>query len=231
MKAKIIDIWDETHDVKTFRLIPEESMPFIPGQYLLLRIPEMPETRPFTFSNAPSERYIEVTVKRIHEFTTILHAKKPGDEVDIEGPFGEKLNFNESVVEDIVFIAGGSGITPFMSAIRYWKKRGLRNRIWLFYSNRSELDIIFKKELASFNVVIVHTLTEDVPSGWKGEKGRINEEMIVRYLDEPRHKLWFVCGPPPMVEAMRKILQTIGVPEQNWRIEDWQLPGKHDKEG
>lgn len=228
--GEIVEIREETYDVKTFRLKLDKTIKYIPGQYFLAYIGS--ESRPFTFSNIPEKDYIEFTVKKLGTFTAKLHSLKAGDNVNIEGPFGEKLNFDESITDDVVFIAGGSGITPFMSAIRYAVNKRLKNKFYLFFSNKTEKDIIYYKELEKIrrisNIKVIKTLTDNVPDGWKGETGRINRQMIERYVSEPKDKLWYLCGPPPMIKAIKQILLEMNIPEKRLRVEDWQIPGKHD---
>ena len=236
VSGEIIKIKEETYDVKTFRLKLTKSINFIPGQYCLVSITGNKEfegeTKPFTFANSPTEKgFIELTIKQIGKFTTALHSLRIGDKLKIEGPYGESLNFDKSIKDDIIFIAGGSGITPFISAIRYSIAKKLPNKITLFFSNRTEKDIIYKKELEEIknkDINVIHTLSQEVPEGGSGETGRINREMIEKYVKNPKEKLWYICGPPPMVNSIKEILLGMGIPQERLRIEDWQIPGKHD---
>lgn len=238
--GKITKIKEETYDVKTFRLKLPKRINFIPGQYCLVSFIDKKkfesDPRPFTFTNSPTEEgdFIELTIKKMGEFTTTLHNLKKGAKLKIDGPYGEALNFNNSIKDDIVFLAGGSGITPFISAIRYAIAKNLPNKMFLFFSNRTERDIIYEKELKRINketnnIKIIHTLTNGWPEDWDGETGRINREMIEKYVKNPKEKLllWYICGPPPMVEAMKNILvEEMGIPKDRLRVEAWQLPGK-----
>jgi len=233
--AEIIDIRKETHDVKTFRLTKPGDFSFIAGQYCLVSFIGKPEffeeSRPFTFSNDPTQKdFIELTIKEMGDFTQELFKLKKGDKLKIDGPKGEALNFDESI-KNIVFLAGGSGITPFISAIRYVISKNLPNKMILLFSNRTENDIIFKQELEKFNknnnnIKIITTLTDEVPDRWKGETKRIDKEMIKKYVEEPKKWFWYICGPPPMIKAMENILSSLNVPKEKLKIEDWQIQGK-----
>lgn len=231
-ECTIIEIIDETPDVKTFRLRPKTSIDFIPGQYLLLSMNG--EQRPFTFSSSPTEKeYFEITVKKMGKFTQTLHSILKGTSVTVDGPLGESLKFDETVKQDVVFIAGGSGITPFMSAIRYAVAKSLPNKSALFFSNRTEQDIIFRKELDEINkssktIKTIFTISDEISKDWKEESGRINQAMIEKYVKLPKKKLWYLCGPPPMIAAMKQILTDMKVPAKNLRIEEWQIRGKND---
>lgn len=231
LSATIISVRDETPDVKTFRLRKTKGFSFIPGQYCTVAIPQKfdGDTHPFTFSSSPTEPYLELTVKRMGTFTTALHALHTGDTLMVDGPHGDVLNFDESVKDDVVFLAGGSGITPFMAGIRYAIRKRLPNRLLLLFSNRTLQDIIYRQELAGIrekNITVVNTLTNKTQASWTGERGYITKAMIAKYINEPRHWLWYLCGPPPMIDSMKNILHEIGVDDKRVRIEPWQIPGK-----
>ncbi len=233
--GNIISIKDETHDVKSFRISKPEEFHFIPGQYCLLAFPDREEfsgiKKPFTFSNSPTDReYIELTITSMGRFTGELFSLNPGDRLEITGPFGEELNFHELIQSDIVFLAGGSGITPFMSIIRYIITRDLPNHIILFYGNKSVDDTIYYRELEDMNrtrdeIQTIHTLLEP-EEHWRGERGLIREEMITRYVRDPVHYLWYICGPPAMNSAMQKILSELNIPEESIRVDPWEIQGR-----
>ena len=233
-EGAIINIKVETHHVKTFVLKLGNKLSFVPGQYCMVSMPGneqfKKESRPFTFANAPDDEDIELTVKRTGAFTEAMHNLKVADILLLKGPLGEKLNFNDSVKDDVVFLAGGSGITPFVSAIRFAVSRNLPNQITLLYSNKTVDDIIYKDELEELskreNLTVINSLTKDIPQGWEGSRGRIDADMILSHVNQPNEKLWYVCGPPPMVEQLKKVIQELGVPDDKLRIEDWQIPEK-----
>lgn len=234
-EVELAEVRQETHDVKTFRFVRPEGLDFVPGQYCTLSFPDKfrDESRPFTFASSPGQKEMfELTIKKMGDFTSELFKLRSGDRMILKGPNGENLNFDGSVKEDVVFLAGGSGITPFMSAIRYASEKKLPNHMILFFSNRTDGDIIYRRELEglkSDNIKIVHTLSDEWPQNWEGERGRISREMIERHVESARGKLWYICGPPPMVSSMKGILVEIGVPDEMTRVEDWQLPGKGGK--
>ena len=233
--APLLSARDETHDVKTFRVGNPSKISFLPGQYCLVSLPDHPSfskiTKPFTFSHSPTEKeYLEFTIKKMGNFTSAMFDLKEGDQLEIKGPIGEDLTFEESIKEDIVFLSGGSGITPFMSMIRYCLTKALPNKLTLFYGNRTEKDIIYEKELSHLvekhpTLKVVHVLENPSPV-WQGERGLLRKELILKYENDPLKKLWYLCGPPPMVAAMKKILSEMAISEDNWKIEPWEIPGK-----
>jgi len=233
-EGRVAEIRDETHDVKTFAIEVTNKIDFIPGQYCMVSMPAneafQKEWRPFTFVNIPEDEYVELTVKRMGAFTKAMHRMHPGDKLRLKGPFGEQLNFDESIQDDVVFVAGGSGVTPFMSAMKFAVSRNMPNRIILLYSNKTVDDIICRDELDALgkrdNITVIYSLTKKIPEPWKGIRGRLNKDVILTHVDGPKEKLWYVCGPPPMVQSLKELLGDMGVPEERLRIEDWQVPGK-----
>jgi ferredoxin-NADP reductase len=233
--AEIVEIKQETHDVKTFVMKTGKNIAFVPGQYCIVSMPDhqefSDEARPFTFSNIPQEDHTEITVKKTGSFTGAMHQLQVGAKLRLKGPLGEELNFDESVKDDVVFVAGGSGITPFMSAIRYAVSKEMPNRIVLLNSNDSVDDIIYKDELDALsqneNITVTNTLSMSVPEGWHGLHGRIDKDMILAQIDQPAAKLWYVCGPPPMVQDLNDILLEIGLSEDKIKSEEWQILSKN----
>jgi len=238
VEGEIVGIRQETHDVKTFRIKLEGSLDYTPGQYCLVSIIDTDQDeldgvkRPFTFASPPGGKETQLTVKRLGQFTTALHNLTQGDKLKLYGPRGEALNFDESISKDIVFLAGGSGITPFMAILRYAVQEKLDNEFKLLFSNKTERDIIYRDELSDMseqdNITVIHTLDGDRSKDWKGETGHIDREMIEKYVTDVEKKLWYICGPPPMVDAMKRILKQMKIPAEKLRAEDWELPGKHD---
>jgi ferredoxin-NADP reductase len=235
--AKIENVKVETHDVKTFVLKPEETISFRPGQYFLVSIPShedlKDEWRPMTFTNLPWDSDIIFTVKRMGGFTRTLHELAVGARLRLKGPKGESLNFDESIKEDLVFLAGGSGITPCICIIRYVVAKDLPNQVVLLFSNKTTKDIIYREELDRLNrerrITVVHSLSREIPDDWKGERGRIESKMILRHIQRPEDKLWYLCGPPPMTDQLEQELKEMGVSSERLRAESWELPGKAQK--
>ncbi|MBR9690144.1 hypothetical protein GOV08_00480 [Candidatus Woesearchaeota archaeon] len=234
--SKIIELIDETHDVRTFRLKRPDALDFISGQFTLVSFVDSKDfegvSKPFTLASPPTEKnYVDFTIKKLGNFTQALFSLKIGEELGFVAPNGEALNFDDSVKDDIVFIAGGSGITPFISAIRYAVAKKMNNKILLLFSNKTVSDIIYKKELEKIegnneNITVVNTITNEEPPDETFEKGRVTEEMIKKYCGNLQTKSFYVCGPPAMVTGTNEILAKIGVSSGKIRFEQWMLPGK-----
>jgi NAD(P)H-flavin reductase len=103
----------------------------------------------------------------------------------------------------------------------------------LLFSNKSLQDIIYREEFDRLNqegrITVVYSLSKEIPDDWKGERGRIDGEMIRRHVDRPKDKLWYLCGPPPMTDQLEQELEGMGVSKERLRVESWELPGKAQK--
>jgi ferredoxin-NADP reductase len=137
-----------------------------------------------------------------------------GLEVEARGPFGQ-FYFDEGRHQRIVLLAGGSGITPMMSMLRYIDDRCLRTSVTLIYCVRSRRDVIFEQELTrlrrrlqEFRMVL---LLSQPDAGWNGPRGRVSRELIATHVDDLRAATFFLCGPPPFMESMREMLASLAV--------------------
>jgi ferredoxin-NADP reductase len=140
-------------------------------------------------------------------------ALKPGDTVEIDGPYGHFVLDEE---RPAVFVAGGIGITPLKGMMEYATDKTLPLEIVLLYSNRTPEEIAFRDEidaLAARNprLRVVHTITRPAP-GWKGRVGRIDEALLREALAGLREPKLYVCGLPKMVDDMLGHFAALGVP-------------------
>lgn len=212
-----------------FRMEPVEGkmLSFAPGHFVFLHILDQEGKtivkRPYSIASLPDEPYLELCIKMIGgELTGRLEKMGEGSVVGIEGPFGHFLYEGQS---NAAFVAGGTGIAPFISILRDIAKRKPKGRFMLFYSARTRKNIAYGEELARLerenpSIKVVITLTREEPEGWKGECGRIGEEMVCRYAD-PAEFDWWLCGPMPMIRAMKECLVKKGVEPKRIKIEGW----------
>jgi len=236
-KSKIVEIKDETPDVKTFVLKKPWGFSFIPGQYCLVSIVDNEKLKdakkPLTFSNSPTSGHLELTAKKMGDFTSELFNLEKGDKLHINGPLGDTFNFHKAIERPIVYLAGGTGVTPFMSAIRFVVAKKLKHDLTLIYGNLSPKDIIFRKELEEINekhanINIVFAVMQDKTGVWKGHRGFINKTIVQDNAAAPGETLFMMCGPPPMMKAMKRILQEMKTPDPNIIIDKWEMPGKSE---
>jgi len=143
--------------------------------------------------------------------------------VTVEAPFGGFTFEAES--ERIGLLSGGVGITPLRSICKYCTDMKLNTKVTLLYGNRTEADIVFRQDLEQMqrqnnNLRIVLTLAEPETS-WKGYTGNIDAEMIKKEIPEYRETVFYVCGPPAMVQAMLDLLKTLDVPSEKVKKENF----------
>lgn len=223
-KFLVKEIKWEAKDTFTLILNPKHEISFEAGQFCFLRLEKegLYARHPFTISNAPGEKELHFTIKLDGRFTKEATKLKPRDEIKLEGPFGNfTINDNK---KDIVFIAGGVGITPFRSMIRDKINRKDNQKTILLYSSKKIKDIIFKKELDKINknwFKKVYILTREKRRVSSMEKGRISKEMITEYVEDPCDKDYYICGPIEMKNTLCIILNELGVKGKNIFFEDF----------
>jgi ferredoxin-NADP reductase len=226
-ETMVADIVPRTYNVKSFRFARAGSLNFKAGQYMFvtLKIGEQEARKPFSISSSPTEKdYIEFTKKLTgHPFSDRLDALKVGDLVTIDAPFGNFTFEGES--ERIGLLSGGVGITPLRSICKYCTDMRLNTKVTLLYGNRTEADIVFRQDLEQMqrqnnNLKVAFTLAQP-KANWNGYKGNINAEMIKKEIPEYLETLFYVCGPPAMVQAMGNLLKTLDVPVGSVRKENF----------
>jgi cytochrome-b5 reductase len=209
LKAPILMTEFVTHDVKRFVLAKPKGFKFVPGQGALLAINKpglREEGHPFTPISRPGDPVIEFTIKgysRRRGLTGRLHKLVPGDELLIKAVFGE-IRFKGPGV----FIAGGTGITPFVGILRQLRQAGKLAGNTLLFSNKTWADIILERELrAALGDRCVFTLTREKRSGY--ESRRIDEGFLrEKVSDFGRH--FYVCGPEKFIAEVNAALLKLG---------------------
>ena len=215
-----------TYNVKSFRFPRPATLSYKAGQFLIATIKAAGGkelSKPFSISSSPTEtEHIEFTKKLSEsEFSTALKTLKKGNWAKIDAPYGT-FTF-EGEHEKIGLLGGGIGITPFMSICRYCTDKRLPAKITLLYGNRGENDIVFRKEFEAMqkqnaNLKVIFILSE-AASGWKGATGFINAELVKKEIPDYKQTVFYTCGPPPMVEAMEKLVESLGLPKTQLKRE------------
>jgi len=220
-------IFEESPDVKTFRLVPADGGPlpfdFVAGQYLnlALTIDGKRVNRSYTIASSPTRSaYVEISVKRLADGRGSGHLHetwREGQRVKVSAPAG-KFIFAGHEGERVLLIGGGIGITPMMSVVRSLTDQGWRGEIYLLFSIRLVRDFVFREELAYLqarfhNLHVRVLVTRDPETAWDGARGQITGEVIREFVPDLRHGPVLLCGPTPMMTAMREILVGLGVPD------------------
>ena len=224
-ETNVKEIIPRTYNVTSFRFPRPATLSYKPGQYMFLTIKSGGRnlSKPFSLSSSPTEKEnIEFTKKLTDsEFSNALRTLKVGDWAMIDAPYG-KFTF-EGENGKIVLLGGGIGITPFKGICKYCTDMRLTAGITLLYGNRSESDIVFKKEFEEMekqnkNLKVVFILNE-ASSAWKGATGVINAEMVKKEVPDYKESVFYACGPPPMVQAMEKLVKDLGLPPAQLKLE------------
>lgn len=213
-----------------FHFEKPEGFVFKSGQHADFTLLNPPETdaegnsRTFSIVSAPYENELIITTRmRDTAFKRVLKTVPLGTELKLEGPFGS-MTLQNDASRPAVFLAGGIGITPFVSMARHAAKNALPNKIFLFYSNRTPEDAPFLRELGDIekqnqNFKLIVTMTD--AEKWKGETGYINKEMIVKYIGDITRPIYYLAGPPQMALAMREMLNDAGIDDDNIKSEEF----------
>lgn len=222
-KGTLVSKKKETEDVVTlkFRLDKNSKFFFIAGQYVIVYLESQSGTvgKAYTISSIPSNKFLAITVKKIRDFSTALHELKIGSNITMEGPMG--CFFPEEKNGELVFLAAGIGITPFLSIIRtYAKDRLLKNKkIFLFYSNKTKEDVVLFDELNKLsennkNIKIFYYLTrQKIKDRHIKEFNRIDIKSVKSKLNYLKDKDYFICGSIKFVFDIRRALLNKGVNE------------------
>lgn len=186
------------------------------------------DNRTFTIASAPHETNLMIATRmRDTAFKRVLKSAPLGMIVRIDGPDGVMV-LHTDPQRPAVCLAGGIGITPFLSMARHAAKQRLPHRLYLFYSNRRPEDAAFLDELreleqANSNYRLIATMTEPDKSSrpWSGETGFIRRDLLERHLSELTSPIYYFAGPPAMTMAMRSMLEAIGVADTSMRSEEF----------
>ena len=216
--VKILNIKQVTHDVKTFQIEKPKGYSFIPGQAteVSINVPALRnEKRPFTFTCLNTASYLEFTIKIYSQHkgvTNELGKLKTGAELIIRDVWGEIAYKGKGV-----FIAGGAGITPFISILRDIQNKNEISGNMLVFANKKNADIILENELKKIlGKAFINILSDEKADGYF--QGTIDEAFQKANIPA-LNKKFNVCGPPPMMDAILKQLANLGVGENSIIIE------------
>ena len=209
--------------VYRFRL--DKPITFVAGQYVSVFLPGK-KPAPFSIASSPEQHdALELGVEVVGPVTTAMSQMKVGDRVPLKGPFGKFVMTDTE--QQVCYLAGGVGITPFMSMLRWIRDTHQDGRhATLFYSCKTQDQFLWREELETMmrecpNMKIILTITREAPPSWPHKTGRIDEKMIREAITDVPGTVYYSCGPVPLIDAMFALLRTMGVPESNLKREPW----------
>lgn len=206
----------------TLRFSKPEGYSFKAGQFAMLEVEcEAGAVRkPFTIASAPQDPWLEFTTRLSEScFKQALAAMREGDGAAVSASTGKIVL--PGIPGPVGFLVGGVGVTPAHSILRDNALTRTGLEAVLFYGNRDVDCMPYAEEfdaMVDSGVRTIHVL-EAPPDGWTGERGFITADMVRRYVDSPESLLWLTAGPPAMAEAMVRVFDALGVPEDRRMIE------------
>jgi predicted ferric reductase len=225
---ELVELIEERAKTWTIVLEPvgHEGLTFRAGQVAWLSMGHSPfriEEHPFSFaSSAEYPERLGFAIKELGDFTSTIGDMLLGTKVYVDGPYGT-FDLSAYPDTDFIFIAGGIGAAPIMSMLRTMADRGDDRSVQFFYGNPTWDTIAFREELAELeeklNLEVIHVL-ERPPEDWEGERGFVTKAVLEpRLCEDYRECQFFLCGPPPMLEAVEAALIDLGVSRGHLRHE------------
>lgn len=225
----------ESGSMTTLLLKPQNGavFPYLPGQFGFLRVFQhgiSSEEHPFSISSQPLEKeHLRMTIKNLGDWTSGVQKIEPGSKVLLDAPYGRFSPPLYDCREGIVLIAGGVGITPMLSILRYYAQADRRQKIMLLWGVNRQEELICQSELRAMENEMEHFMFLPVANdpGFAGKKGYITRELVERTLREQNADIqkqhYFFCGPAPMWASIRKNLKTMGIRERMIHAERFSL--------
>jgi len=233
-KSKLIRREEVAEGTTAFHFEKPSGFTFKAGQSADVTLTDPPETdaegntRTFSIASPPFEKELVFTTRmRDTAFKRSLRRVPLATEVNIGSAAGS-FTLHKNPAKPAVFLAGGIGITPFLSIVQQADHERIPHKLYLFYSNRRPEDAPFLDTLQTLETTNPHfrlicTMTEMSKSKkeWKGETGLIDKEMLSRHLAILQGTIYYIAGPPTMVAAMRQTLVSAGIEEDDIRAEEF----------
>ena len=217
----VVDLAQETPNTRSIALDLPDWRGHRAGQHVDIRLTAedgYQAQRSYSVASAPEDDHVVLTVERLADGEVspyLVDELRVGDEVELRGPVGGYFVWEAADDSPVLLVAGGSGVVPFRSMLRHRRASGSTTPMRLLYSARTQSAIIYRDELtrmAGYEGIDVRiTLTREQPGGWRGDRGRINEDFIDRAgWPADDNPLVYVCGPTAFVETVADALVGLG---------------------
>ena len=223
-KGKVVSSRQLTPSTRSIEVEKPKAFTFRPTQFTFLQLQtkEGMDARPMSLATSPTRPHLEYAVRLSDSaYKRAFAALRPDDEVRVFGPIGD---FVLHETRPAVLVAGGVGITPLKGMAEYAADKALPIPIRLVYSNRSEDEIVYRRELemlekqnARFRVL--YTLSRTADTAWRGRTGRIDRELLQEATRDLADPIYYVSGTPSMVVGMLRLLRSLDVPDASIEVE------------
>ncbi len=235
-KYSLVGKIDETPEVLILKFMPEDNLPveFDPGMFMMITGVDAQgkryTARAFSIASDPSTPGMEFMVIKEpkhgeHIGRSHFMDAKVGDTFMLKGPNGQ-FRFDPKVNGKVLFIAGGTGLAPFISMLRHIKVTSSQSDVILIYSVKFPTEIIDKAELEGYrsglgaNLIVTVTRPQK-GDGWTGQTGHVDSAMISKYVRDLGERTVYICGPLAFVKAAKDALAALNVPQQMVKADVW----------
>lgn len=218
MQVVLSEVVNVAKNIKSFHFRTPKPVRYTAGQFIELNLPhDQPDSRGtkrwFTLSSSPTEDHLAITTKFASEkgstFKQTLAALPIGTELMMSSPMGDFV-LPKDAAKQLVFVAGGIGITPMRSMVKYLVDSGQQREIQLLYGASSVDEIAYDDLFVSAGIGYTKIINQP-PSDWQGESGILSAERIVALAGGDVSQTFYVSGPEPMVESLEQDLKKLGV--------------------
>jgi glycine betaine catabolism B len=228
---KVIDVIDVAPEVRTIRLERPPTFSYRPGQFVLvsMKVNGEMKRRAYSIASSPTEPgYVDITLKRVKagSVSPLLYDVAIGDELDVKGPYGLFV-LDETHMQNLVLVGGGTGITPLRSILKYVVDKRLENvNISLVYGARTPIDLVYHDEIEAMHanharINIFFTVNEDGGEPWPWHRGNVSVAFIKECVPNYQECIYYLCGPPIMVEHLLHDLVVERVNPSNIHVDRW----------
>ncbi|MET4897991.1 benzoate 1,2-dioxygenase electron transfer component BenC [Sphingomonadaceae bacterium jetA1] len=221
-EAEVIEVKPASETTFIFNLALQQRIEFLPGQYVNVSVPGTRHTRPYSFSSPSGAAAISFLIRNLPGGVMsgyLAERAAPGDIVELTGPMG--AFYLRPVMRPLLLLAGGTGLAPFLSMLEELAKRGAEQSVRMYYGVTRDDDLVelsrleaFSQRLATFSF---ETIVAD-PYSPHPRKGFVTDHIVADDLNLGDVDV-YLCGPPPMVEAVRNHIAKLGISPRNFYFE------------
>ncbi|MGB0749983.1 MAG: benzoate 1,2-dioxygenase electron transfer component BenC [Magnetospiraceae bacterium] len=231
--GKLTKLSRDSSTTVVFTIETEEPLKFLPGQYVNIQVPGTEQTRSYSFSSAPDHEELEFLIRDVPNglmSTYMRNQAEVGETLTFFGPYG--TFYLRPTIRPILMLAGGTGLAPFLSMLRWLKDNRTDQPILLAYCVNTMDDLVGLEELEALKKVITEfdyfTIVVDADSGHE-KTGYVTDHLVPDHFYGGEVDV-YLCGPPPMVEAVRKWFTDSGIEPRNFMFEKFNSTNATEEE-